>query len=164
MRGELFTDRIYALTPKGEVIDLPHGATPLDFAYHVHTGLGHRCRGAKVNGRIVPLNYALKNGEIVEIIVGKDPAPSRDWLRNRRLSRLRAQSRQGTRVVSAASRSALRVLRACRSAAPAVAARTAPRPRRARHRARAAASKSKAWATCRQRSPAAADRPAPRPS
>jgi GTP pyrophosphokinase len=80
MRAELFTDRIYALTPKGEVIDLPRGATPLDFAYHVHTGLGHRCRGAKVNGRIAPLTYALKNGEIVEIIVGKEPAPSRDWL------------------------------------------------------------------------------------
>jgi GTP pyrophosphokinase len=80
MRAELFTDRIYALTPKGEVVDLPRGATPLDFAYHVHTGLGHRCRGAKVNGRIVPLTYALKNGEIVEIIVGKEPAPSRDWL------------------------------------------------------------------------------------
>jgi GTP pyrophosphokinase len=80
MRTELFTDRIYALTPKGEVIDLPRGATPLDFAYHVHTGLGHRCRGAKVNGRIVPLTYALRNGEIVEIIVGKEPAPSRDWL------------------------------------------------------------------------------------
>jgi GTP pyrophosphokinase len=80
MRAQLFTDRIYALTPKGEVIDLPRGATPLDFAYHVHTGLGHRCRGAKVNGRIVPLTYALKNGEIVEIIVGKEPAPRRDWL------------------------------------------------------------------------------------
>jgi len=80
MRAELFTDRIYALTPQGEVIDLPRGATPLDFAYHVHSGLGHRCRGAKVNGRIVPLTYALKNGEIVEIIVGKEPAPSRDWL------------------------------------------------------------------------------------
>jgi GTP pyrophosphokinase len=80
MRTQLFTDRIYALTPKGEVVDLPQGATPLDFAYHVHTGLGHRCRGAKVNGRIVPLTYALKNGEIIEIIVGKEPAPSRDWL------------------------------------------------------------------------------------
>jgi GTP pyrophosphokinase len=80
LRADLFTDRTYALTPKGEVIDLPRGATPLDFAYHVHTGLGHRCRGAKVNGRIVPLTYALKNGEIVEVIVGKEPAPSRDWL------------------------------------------------------------------------------------
>jgi GTP pyrophosphokinase len=80
LRDELFTDRIYALTPKGEVVDLPRGATPLDFAYHVHTGLGHRCRGAKVNGRIVPLSYTLKNGEIVEIITGRAAAPSRDWL------------------------------------------------------------------------------------
>ena len=80
MRAQLFTDRIYALTPKGEVVDLPRGATPLDFAYHVHTGLGHRCRGAKVNGRIAPLTHTLKNGEIVEVIVGKDPAPRRDWL------------------------------------------------------------------------------------
>jgi GTP pyrophosphokinase len=79
MRVELFEDRVYALTPKGEVIDLPKGATPLDFAYNVHTDLGHRCRGAKVNGRIVPLDYQLANGEIVEIITGKHPAPSRDW-------------------------------------------------------------------------------------
>src|SRR5215467_12176691 len=80
MGSELFADRVYALTPKGEVIDLPHGATPLDFAYSVHTSLGHRCRGAKVNGRIVPLSHQLANGEIVEIITGKHEAPSRDWL------------------------------------------------------------------------------------
>jgi len=80
MHSELFEDRVYALTPKGEVVDLPRGATPLDFAYHVHTDLGHRCRGAKVNGRIVPLNHQLGNGEIVEIITGKHAAPSRDWL------------------------------------------------------------------------------------
>jgi GTP pyrophosphokinase len=78
--SELFEDRVYALTPKGEVVDLPRGATPLDFAYSVHTSLGHRCRGAKVNGRIVPLTYTLANGEIVEIITGKQDAPSRDWL------------------------------------------------------------------------------------
>jgi GTP pyrophosphokinase len=78
--SELFEDRVYALTPKGEVVDLPRSATPLDFAYSVHTSLGHRCRGAKVNGRIVPLTYALSNGEIVEIITGKQDAPSRDWL------------------------------------------------------------------------------------
>jgi GTP pyrophosphokinase len=71
---------VYALTPKGEVVDLPAGATPLDFAYHVHTSLGHRCRGAKINGRIVPLTHTLSNGEIVEIITGKQEAPSRDWL------------------------------------------------------------------------------------
>jgi GTP pyrophosphokinase len=80
VRTELFEDRVYVLTPKGEVIDLPRRATPLDFAYSVHTSLGHRCRGAKVNGRIVPLTYTLSNGEIVEIITGKQDAPSRDWL------------------------------------------------------------------------------------
>ena len=78
--SELFEDRVYALTPKGEVVDLPRGATPLDFAYSVHTSLGHRCRGAKVNGRIVPLTYTLSNGEIVEIITARQGAPSRDWL------------------------------------------------------------------------------------
>jgi GTP pyrophosphokinase len=80
MRTELFEDRVYALTPKGEVIDLPRGATPLDFAYQIHTSLGHRCKGAKVNGRIVPLTYTLQNGEVVEIIAGKQETPSRDWL------------------------------------------------------------------------------------
>jgi GTP pyrophosphokinase len=80
VRSELFEDRVYALTPKGEVVDLPLHATPLDFAYHVHTDLGHRCRGARVNGRIVPLTRALANGEIVEIITHKHPQPSRDWL------------------------------------------------------------------------------------
>jgi GTP pyrophosphokinase len=80
VRSELFEDRVYTLTPKGEVIDLPHNATPLDFAYHVHTDLGHRCRGARVNGRIVPLTRPLTNGEIVEIITHKHPQPSRDWL------------------------------------------------------------------------------------
>jgi GTP pyrophosphokinase len=80
MRAELFEDRVYVLTPKGEVIDLPRGATPLDFAYSVHTSLGHRCRGAKANGRIVPLTHVLANGEIVEIITGRHEAPSRDWL------------------------------------------------------------------------------------
>src|SRR5262249_43954558 len=80
MRTELFADRVYVLTPKGEVVDLPRGATPLDFAYHVHTALGHRCRGAKVNGRMVPLTHTLSNGEIVEIITGRHEAPSRDWL------------------------------------------------------------------------------------
>ena len=80
LRTQIFADRVYALTPKGEVLDLPRGATPLDFAYHVHSDLGHRCRGAKVNARIVPLTHTLANGEVVEIIAGKHPAPSRDWL------------------------------------------------------------------------------------
>jgi len=80
VRSEIFEDRVYVLTPKGAVIDLPKQATPLDFAYHVHTDLGHRCRGAKVNGRMVPLDYKLQNGEIVEIIAAKQAQPSRDWL------------------------------------------------------------------------------------
>ena len=80
MRAELFEDRVYVLTPRGEVIDLPRGATPLDFAYSVHTSLGHRCRGAKVNGRMVPLTRTLANGEIVEIVTARHEAPSRDWL------------------------------------------------------------------------------------
>ncbi|MDR2215222.1 MAG: HD domain-containing protein, partial [Nevskiaceae bacterium] len=76
----LFDDRVYAMTPKGEVIDLPRGGTPLDFAFHLHSDLGERCRGAKVDGRIVPLNQPLRSGDVVEILTGKTPAPSRDWL------------------------------------------------------------------------------------
>ncbi len=78
--AELIEDRIYALTPRGEVIDLPQGATPLDFAYHVHTEVGHRCRGAKVNGRIVPLDHKLCSGDRVEILTAKTGEPRRDWL------------------------------------------------------------------------------------
>ncbi len=77
---ELVEDRVYALTPQGGVIDLPAGATVLDFAYLVHTEVGHRCRGAKVNGRIVPLTYQLSSGERVEILTGKVSEPRRDWL------------------------------------------------------------------------------------
>ncbi|MEM7284623.1 MAG: TGS domain-containing protein [Pseudomonadota bacterium] len=79
-KSEIFEDRVYALTPAGKVVDLPSGATPLDFAYYVHTDLGHRCRGAKVNGRMVQLTHVLENGEQVEIITAKNPQPSRDWL------------------------------------------------------------------------------------
>jgi GTP pyrophosphokinase len=78
--AELVEDRVYALTPKGEVIDLPQGATPLDFAYHVHTMVGHRCRGAKANDRIVPLTYRLRSGDRVEILTAKEAEPRRDWL------------------------------------------------------------------------------------
>lgn len=79
-KAEAFQDRVYVITPKGAVIELPQGATPLDFAYHIHTDIGHRCRGAKVNRRIVPLNYELKNGDQVNVLTAKHPAPSRDWL------------------------------------------------------------------------------------
>ena len=80
MRVDLFQDRIYAVSPKGEIVDVPVGGTPLDFAYQVHTDLGHRTRGARVNGRMVSLDYQLKNSDTVEIVTGKTPQPSRDWL------------------------------------------------------------------------------------
>jgi len=79
-RNELLQDRVYVLTPQGKVIDLPKGATPVDFAYVLHTDLGHRTRGAKVDGSIVPLNYKLQTGQRVEILTIKVGAPSRDWL------------------------------------------------------------------------------------
>ncbi len=94
--NELFNDTVYVLTPQGKVVDLPQGATPIDFAYHVHTQLGHRCRGAKVEGLIVPLNYTLRNGQRVEIITAKEGGPSRDWLAQSgfvRSSRARAKIR-----------------------------------------------------------------------
>lgn len=77
---EFLEDRVYVFTPQGDVLDLPHGVTPLDFAYHVHSNIGHRCRGAKVNGSIVPLTYELKTGDRVEILTGKEEKPSRDWI------------------------------------------------------------------------------------
>ena len=80
IRETVQPDRVYVFTPEGEVLDLPVGATPLDFAYKVHTDVGHACRGAKVNGRIVPLTYRLRTGDQVEIITGSEPRPSRDWL------------------------------------------------------------------------------------
>ncbi|MEQ1882294.1 MAG: bifunctional (p)ppGpp synthetase/guanosine-3',5'-bis(diphosphate) 3'-pyrophosphohydrolase [Burkholderiales bacterium] len=79
--AEMFHDSVFVLTPQGRVIDLPRGSTPVDFAYQVHTELGHHCRGAKVDGQIVPLTHALENGQRVEIIAAKEGGPSRDWLR-----------------------------------------------------------------------------------
>jgi GTP pyrophosphokinase len=107
----LFVDRIYAMTPKGEVVDLPKGGTPLDFAFHVHSDLGERCRGAKVNGRIVPFAHQLANGDVVEIITGKESAPSRDWLAtgagflasSRSRSKLRAYFRRQDDELAAAT-------------------------------------------------------------
>jgi GTP pyrophosphokinase len=80
IRDDFFEDRVYAVSPKGDIVELPANATPLDFAYHVHTQVGHRCRGAKVNGRIVPLTHRVQNGDKVEIITGGQAQPSRDWL------------------------------------------------------------------------------------
>ncbi len=80
MRSDVFQDRVYVFTPRGDIIDLPAGSTPIDFAYHVHTEVGNRCRGAKVNGKLVTLDYALKTGDQVEILAAKQGGPSRDWL------------------------------------------------------------------------------------
>ena len=79
-RSQVFDDRVYVLTPKGDVVDLPVGSTPLDFAYYVHSNVGHRCTGAKITGRIVPFTYKLQNGDQVEILTAKNASPSRDWM------------------------------------------------------------------------------------
>ncbi|MCL2281471.1 MAG: TGS domain-containing protein, partial [Dehalococcoidia bacterium] len=81
VKTDIFNDQVFVFTPKGEIKDLPKGSTPVDFAYRIHTDLGNRCAGAKVNGRMVPLDYNLSNGNVVEIIVSKkDKGPSRDWM------------------------------------------------------------------------------------
>lgn len=91
---QLDSERVYVFTPKGEVIDLVKGATPLDFAYHVHSEIGHRCRGSKVNGSIVNLTYQLQNGDRVEVLTTREPAPSRDWL-NKSLGYLKSSRARG---------------------------------------------------------------------
>ena len=80
MKSDVFSDRVYVFTPQGDVIDMPAGSTPIDFAYHVHTSIGDRCRGAKINGKLVPLSYQLKTGDQIEILTAKRGGPSRDWL------------------------------------------------------------------------------------
>jgi guanosine-3',5'-bis(diphosphate) 3'-pyrophosphohydrolase len=80
MKSDVFADRVYVFTPKGDIMDLPQGATPVDFAYEIHSEIGHRCRGAKVDGRLVSLDYQLRSGEQVEILTAKQAGPSRDWL------------------------------------------------------------------------------------
>ncbi len=80
LKGDLFTDEVFVFTPKGDVVDLPAGSVTLDFAYKIHTDIGNRCTGAKVNGRLVPLDYQLKTGDMVEVVTSKQGSPSRDWL------------------------------------------------------------------------------------
>jgi GTP pyrophosphokinase len=91
---QLQSERVYVFTPKGEVVDLVKDATPLDFAYHVHSEIGHRCRGAKVNGSIVNLTYALQNGDRVEVLTTREAAPSRDWL-NKSLGYIKSSRARG---------------------------------------------------------------------
>lgn len=80
MKSDVFEDRVYVFTPRGDIIDLPKGSTPIDFAYNVHTDIGHRCRGAKVNGKLVALDYEMRTGDKIEILTAKRGGPSRDWL------------------------------------------------------------------------------------
>src|SRR5271168_4242383 len=94
LRVDLYPEEVYTFTPKGRVVVLPRGATPIDFAYAVHTQVGHQCSGAKVNGEMVPLRHALANGDVVEIIVQKGHTPSRDWLSFVHTSRARSKIRQ----------------------------------------------------------------------
>ena len=90
LKSDVFRDRVYVFTPRGDIIDLPSGSTPIDFAYHVHTDVGHRCRGANVNGKLVSLDYVLKTGDKVEILTAKRGGPSRDWL-NQNLGLIKTQ-------------------------------------------------------------------------
>jgi GTP pyrophosphokinase len=107
VRVDLFPDEVYVFTPKGEVKEFPRGATPIDFAYSIHTDIGHHCAGAKVNGRLVPLKYQLKNGDSVEIITSPRQNPSKDWLKIVKTPRARTKIRSWIKIEERAKSIAL---------------------------------------------------------
>ena len=94
LKVDLYPEEVYIFTPKGKVVTLPRGATPVDFAYTIHTEVGHQCLGAKVNGQMVPLRHPLANGDVVQIVTQKGHSPSRDWLSFVRTSHARSKIRQ----------------------------------------------------------------------
>ncbi len=98
LKIDFLADEVFVFTPNGDVINLPEGSTPIDFAYRVHTGVGNACQGAKINGRIVPLHYQLKNGDIVEIITGSNAEPSLDWLNIVKSSQAKSKIKQYFKV------------------------------------------------------------------
>ncbi|MEF9438468.1 MAG: TGS domain-containing protein [Candidatus Mariimomonas ferrooxydans] len=98
VKGNIFPDVVYVFTPKGDVIELAQDSTPVDFAYNIHTQIGHRCAGARVNGKIVPLKYKLKSGDSVEIIASQGHEPSRDWLKFVRTQKAKARIKQWIKV------------------------------------------------------------------
>jgi GTP pyrophosphokinase len=98
VKVDLFSDEVYVFTPRGMVVALPQDASPVDFAFAIHTAVGERCTGAKVNGRIVPLRHALKNGDTIEILTSPHQRPSKDWLKFVKTSRARAKIRHAVRM------------------------------------------------------------------
>jgi GTP pyrophosphokinase len=98
VKGNIFPDTVYVFTPKGDVIELAQGSTPVDFAYYIHTEIGHQCSGAKVNGKLVPLKYKLENGDTVEIITSPGHQPSRDWLKFVKTQKAKARIKQWLKV------------------------------------------------------------------
>jgi len=98
VKGTIFPDIVYVFTPKGDIIELPYGSTPVDFAYSIHTQVGHHCTGAKVNGKIVPLRYKLANGDTVEIVTSQTHGPSRDWLKFVKTQRAKSRIKQWIRI------------------------------------------------------------------